>query len=66
MILSLLVAGWLVLAGQAKGGTVFEGTLESVLSRLLKEKGLKVDFDVALPALPTSSASIAPGATVSW
>lgn len=43
--------------GSAKGGTVFEGTLESVLSRLLKEKGLKVDFDVALPALPTSSAS---------
>lgn len=41
--------------GSAKGGTVFEGTLETVLTGLLKEKGFKVDFDTALPALPQPS-----------
>lgn len=41
--------------GSTKGGTVFEGTLETVLTGLLKEKGFKVDFDTALPALPQPS-----------
>lgn len=43
--------------GSAKGGTVFEGKLEDVLGAFLKGKGFKVDFDLALPALPTSAAS---------
>ena len=43
--------------GSEKGGTVFEGTLEDVLGALLKEKGFKVDFDVQLPALPTTAST---------
>ncbi len=43
--------------GSEKHGTVYEATVESVLNALLKEKGLHVDFDVALPALPGLPAS---------
>lgn len=41
--------------GSEKNGTVFEGSMEEVLTTLLKEKGFKVDLDLALPALPTSA-----------
>jgi len=45
--------------GSAKGGTVFEGSMEEVLTTLLKEKGFKVDLDVQLPALPTTATAAA-------